>query len=52
MTVVLDNDTDERLDRTLGEEQLHVAITAMSLAFRQEVSLERKSSHADGSIIE
>lgn len=52
MTVVLDNDTDERLDMTLGEEQLLVAISAMSLAFQEEVSLERKISHADGSIIE
>ena len=52
MAVVLDNDTYERLDRPLGEERLLAAITAMSSAFQQEVSLERKISHADGSIIE
>lgn len=54
MVIVPDNERDERLDILLAEERLRlrVAIKAMRLAFKEEVSLKRKSSHAEGSIIE
>ena len=52
MNIVLDNERDERLDIPLAEERLLVAVTAMKLAFKQEVSLKHKICHADGSNIE
>ena len=51
MAIVPDNERDERLDIPPAEERLLVAITAINLAFKQEVSLKRKICHADGSII-